>query len=168
MATHLFNAMPPLHHRQPGLIGALLASQAVLGLIADGVHVDRLVKKQNIEDITALKSSFEDRQYSPWRSFTERARHATFFAEAETMLLCDTHVGTEHWLLGLLRPSAHREGVSLAIQVLERLGISPASLRIFLVSKCERACRTPQSSQVVSMDDNSLCQARSPVSMSQK
>jgi N-acetylglucosamine-6-phosphate deacetylase len=44
MATHLFNAMPPLHHRQPGLVGALLASdRAVLGLIADGVHVDPLI-----------------------------------------------------------------------------------------------------------------------------
>lgn len=43
MATHLFNAMPPLHHRQPGLVGALLASTAVLGLIADGIHVDPLM-----------------------------------------------------------------------------------------------------------------------------
>jgi N-acetylglucosamine-6-phosphate deacetylase len=43
MATHLFNAMPPLHHRQPGLVGALLASRAVLGVIADGVHLDPLV-----------------------------------------------------------------------------------------------------------------------------
>lgn len=43
MATHLFNGMPPLHHRRPGLVGALLASAAVLGLIADGVHLDPLV-----------------------------------------------------------------------------------------------------------------------------
>lgn len=38
--THLFNAMPPLHHREPGLVGALLAEAKVkVGLIADGVHV---------------------------------------------------------------------------------------------------------------------------------
>jgi N-acetylglucosamine-6-phosphate deacetylase len=44
MGTHLFNAMPPLHHRQPGLVGALLASsEAVIGLIADGVHLDPLI-----------------------------------------------------------------------------------------------------------------------------
>ena len=44
MATHLFNAMPPLHHRQPGLVGATLASPlATLGLIADGVHVHPLM-----------------------------------------------------------------------------------------------------------------------------
>ncbi|MGH2538797.1 MAG: N-acetylglucosamine-6-phosphate deacetylase [Candidatus Promineifilaceae bacterium] len=39
-ATHLFNAMPPLHQRQPGLVGALLDDERVtLGLIADGQHV---------------------------------------------------------------------------------------------------------------------------------
>ena len=38
--THLFNAMAPLHHREPGLPGALLADERVTcGLIADGVHV---------------------------------------------------------------------------------------------------------------------------------
>jgi N-acetylglucosamine-6-phosphate deacetylase len=39
-ATHLFNAMPSLHHRKPGLIGALLADERVtIGLIPDGLHV---------------------------------------------------------------------------------------------------------------------------------
>ena len=38
--THLFNAMSALHHREPGLPGALLSTdQAVTGLIADGHHV---------------------------------------------------------------------------------------------------------------------------------
>jgi N-acetylglucosamine-6-phosphate deacetylase len=40
-ATHLFNAMPPLNHRDPGPILALLRNPGVwLELIADGVHVD--------------------------------------------------------------------------------------------------------------------------------
>jgi N-acetylglucosamine-6-phosphate deacetylase len=37
--THLFNAMRPLHHREPGPIAALLGSSAYLELVADGVHV---------------------------------------------------------------------------------------------------------------------------------
>ena len=38
--THLFNAMPPLHHREPGLAGALLESASPpSGLIADGIHL---------------------------------------------------------------------------------------------------------------------------------
>ncbi len=39
-ATHLFNAMPPLHHRDPGPVLALLDDPRVtLELIADGRHV---------------------------------------------------------------------------------------------------------------------------------
>ena len=39
--THLFNAMPPLHHRAPGLAGVALTDERVhVGLIADGLHVD--------------------------------------------------------------------------------------------------------------------------------
>jgi N-acetylglucosamine-6-phosphate deacetylase len=39
-ATHLFNRMPPLGHRAPGLAGAVLAHQDVAAeLICDGFHV---------------------------------------------------------------------------------------------------------------------------------
>jgi len=38
-ATHLFNAMPPLSHRDPGLVGAALADPRVtVGMIPDGIH----------------------------------------------------------------------------------------------------------------------------------
>ncbi|MCD4523947.1 N-acetylglucosamine-6-phosphate deacetylase [Nocardioides sp. cx-173] len=40
VGTHLFNAMRPLHHREPGPIAALLEHpDAYVELIADGVHV---------------------------------------------------------------------------------------------------------------------------------
>lgn len=40
VATHLFNAMRPLHHREPGPIGAALENPLVtVELINDGVHV---------------------------------------------------------------------------------------------------------------------------------
>ena len=38
--THLFNAMSPLHHREPGIPGAAFAHpRVVCGLICDGLHV---------------------------------------------------------------------------------------------------------------------------------
>jgi N-acetylglucosamine-6-phosphate deacetylase len=44
--THLFNAMPSLHHRQPGLLGpALTSSRLRCGLIVDGIHVHPLMVK---------------------------------------------------------------------------------------------------------------------------
>jgi N-acetylglucosamine-6-phosphate deacetylase len=42
--THIFNAMPPVHHRQPGIALALLLDPRVtVGLIADGEHIHRAV-----------------------------------------------------------------------------------------------------------------------------
>jgi N-acetylglucosamine-6-phosphate deacetylase len=39
-ATHLFNRMPALHHRAPGLVGAVLQTDEVAAeLICDGIHV---------------------------------------------------------------------------------------------------------------------------------
>lgn len=38
-ATHLFNAMPPFLHREPGPIGAVLNSKMTYELIADTIHV---------------------------------------------------------------------------------------------------------------------------------
>lgn len=38
--THAYNAMPPLHHREPGaLMAGLLDERVTIQLIADGVHV---------------------------------------------------------------------------------------------------------------------------------
>jgi len=44
--THLFNAMSPLTHREPGVVGAALADNSTwCGLIADGYHVHPAVIK---------------------------------------------------------------------------------------------------------------------------
>ncbi len=37
--THLFNAMNPLHHRNPGLIGAAMDTGMYTELICDGIHL---------------------------------------------------------------------------------------------------------------------------------
>lgn len=38
-ATHTFNAMTPLNHREPGIVGAVLNSEIYCELIADKIHV---------------------------------------------------------------------------------------------------------------------------------
>ena len=40
MFTHLFNAMPQMESRAPGIVAAAILSDAYVGLIADGIHVD--------------------------------------------------------------------------------------------------------------------------------
>jgi N-acetylglucosamine-6-phosphate deacetylase len=48
-ATHLFNRMLPLHHRQPGLVGAVLQHDDVVAeVICDGVHVHPAVVRMVI------------------------------------------------------------------------------------------------------------------------
>jgi N-acetylglucosamine-6-phosphate deacetylase len=40
MVTHAFNAMPPLHHREPGMLGAAIVDPRIMcGFIADGEHI---------------------------------------------------------------------------------------------------------------------------------
>ncbi|WP_194096351.1 N-acetylglucosamine-6-phosphate deacetylase [Marivivens aquimaris] len=38
--THIYNAMPPMLSRAPGILAAALLSEGYCGLIADGIHVD--------------------------------------------------------------------------------------------------------------------------------
>jgi len=46
-ATHIYNAMPPVHHRRPGIALALMLDPRVtVGLIADGEHVHASVCEQ--------------------------------------------------------------------------------------------------------------------------
>jgi N-acetylglucosamine-6-phosphate deacetylase len=71
MATHLFNAMSGLHHRNPGLVGATLDRGKPFGLIADGIHVNpaalRLALRASpdqavlVSDAMALTGSDQDR-----------------------------------------------------------------------------------------------------------
>ncbi len=45
-ATHTFNAMRPLDHRRPGILGAVLTDRRVSAdIIADGVHLDAAIVK---------------------------------------------------------------------------------------------------------------------------
>jgi N-acetylglucosamine-6-phosphate deacetylase len=45
-ATHTFNAMRPLDHREPGILGAVLSDDRLTAdLIADGLHIDPAIIK---------------------------------------------------------------------------------------------------------------------------
>src|SRR3978361_425035 len=47
--THLYNAMPQMHHREPGYIPAIFEEKPYTSIVADGIHVDfamiRLAKR---------------------------------------------------------------------------------------------------------------------------
>lgn len=61
MATHLFNAMSGLHHREPGLAGAALDRAEAIGIIADGHHlhpaVIRLILNARSDAVIAVSDA---------------------------------------------------------------------------------------------------------------
>ena len=53
-ATHLFNAMPPFHHRDPGVVGAVFDSPDVTAeLICDGIHIHPAVIRTVFRELGA-------------------------------------------------------------------------------------------------------------------
>ncbi|MGV3594093.1 MAG: N-acetylglucosamine-6-phosphate deacetylase [Sediminibacterium sp.] len=70
-ATHLFNAMSPLHHREPGLAGAILDHETVMcSVVPDGYHVDfaaiRIAKKQMKERLFAITDAVTNTTTGPY------------------------------------------------------------------------------------------------------
>lgn len=59
-----------------------------------------------------------------WQRFTGEARKIIVFAHKEAESLGESFITTEHLLLGLIR-----ENTNLAINILERMGISPEKIR---------------------------------------
>lgn len=61
-ATHLFNAMPPMHHRSPGAAAAMLSAAgcdlAAVELVADGVHLDDNTVAMVLDTVGAEHTTF--------------------------------------------------------------------------------------------------------------
>ncbi|MBC7827765.1 MAG: N-acetylglucosamine-6-phosphate deacetylase [Chitinophagaceae bacterium] len=71
VATHLFNAMSPLQHREPGMVGAIFDHPGVMSsLVCDGVHVDyvavrisKQVMKERLFFITDAVAQITEGEY---------------------------------------------------------------------------------------------------------
>lgn len=53
--THIFNAMPPMHHRNPSLIGAAIEKDIFAQVICDGLHIHKSVIKMLYKTFTSDK-----------------------------------------------------------------------------------------------------------------
>jgi N-acetylglucosamine-6-phosphate deacetylase len=63
--THIYNAMAPVHHRQPGVALALVLDPRVtVGLIADGEHVHRAVCEQLVRSKPSARIALTSDQTS--------------------------------------------------------------------------------------------------------
>ena len=77
--THLFNAMGPLHHRDPGTAGLALADDRLTcDLICDGAHVHpgmvRVAARAKGEALLLITDAVEPRSRAPRPSAPDRSR----------------------------------------------------------------------------------------------
>jgi N-acetylglucosamine-6-phosphate deacetylase len=108
--THLFNAMTPLHHRDPGLPGAAFVSdKAFASIIADGIHVDytmlSIAKRVMKERLFLVSDAVEENETGAYRHVRQEDRYTlsdgTLSGARLTMLdavrNCITHAGIDKY-----------------------------------------------------------------------
>lgn len=108
--THLFNAMSPLHHRDPGLPGAVFWSESArASIIADGIHVDftmvAIAKKIMKERLFLVSDAVEENEAGAYQHVRQADRYTlpdgTLSGARLTMLdavrNCITHAGIDKY-----------------------------------------------------------------------
>lgn len=117
-ATHVYNAMPPVHHRRPGIALALMLDPRVTtGLIADGEHVhpaicEQLVRVKGHSRIALTTDQTSAAGASPG-TYTLSGRPV--FSDGKVVRLEDgTLAGSAATMPDLVRLMARLPGVGLA------------------------------------------------------
>lgn len=105
--THLYNAMPPLHHRAPGVIAAASDADATVELIADGFHshpaVVRLTRRLFGDKLVLISDSARCAGM-PDGDYTLGGQPITMKDGKATLKGSDTIAGSSiHLMDGLLR-----------------------------------------------------------------
>lgn len=117
VGTHLFNAMPALHHRAPGPVAALLERpEAYVELVADGVHVHpaalRLAARAKPQRVVLVTDAMAaaaaaDGDYRLGRLVVEVRDGVARLAGSDTI------AGSTLTMAAALRYAVHRIGLSL-------------------------------------------------------
>ncbi|WP_407685840.1 N-acetylglucosamine-6-phosphate deacetylase [Mycobacterium sp. HUMS_1102779] len=122
VGTHLFNAMPPLHHREPGPALALLADPGVtVELIADGVHlhpavVDAVIRAAGPERVAVVTDAVAAAGCDDG-TFRLGAVPVEVVAGVARVRGTDTIAGSTATMDRLFRAVAGRSGLAEAVQV---------------------------------------------------
>ena len=140
MVTHLFNGMPPFHHRDPGLAGvALTDDRLVVGLIADLVHVHP----------TALRLALRAKGGDGVALVTDAVARAA--REAGALRLADgTLAGSALTMVGAVRNVVSAAGVDLATAV---TAASTTPARLLGLTERGRLCVGARADVVALTDD---------------
>ena len=141
--THLYNAMTPLHHRAPGLVGAALDNQQVwCGIIADGHHVHdaalRIALRSRPMDRFMLVSDAMPCVGAETKDFMLQGRPITV-RDGRCVSADGTLAGSDLDMAGAVRGIVARTGVTVP-QAVAMASTSPAA---FLGLSEERGALAP-------------------------
>ncbi len=121
VATHLFNAMSPLQHRAPGMVGAIYdAENVTVSLVADGHHVD-------FAAIRISKKLLNERLFLITDAVTENLKgHYTHQLQKNKYTLADgTLSGSSLTMLQAVKNCVEKVGISLE-EALRMASLYPA------------------------------------------
>lgn len=69
--THLYNAMPQMHHREPGYIPAIFEEKPYTSIVPDGIHVDfvmaRLAKRELGNKLFFITDAVTETNHGPYQ-----------------------------------------------------------------------------------------------------
>jgi len=130
-ATHLFNAMPPLNHREPGLVGAALENDDVFTeMVCDGVHIHPAVISTTItakgaERFVPVSDSLQGAGLGEGEEFLLGGQHVTV-RNGVARLDSGTIAGSIVTMDGVLRVLVERVGWELS-EALQMCSATPAA-----------------------------------------
>jgi N-acetylglucosamine-6-phosphate deacetylase len=106
--THIYNAMPQMHHRDPGYIPAIFEERPYTSIVPDGIHVDfvmaRLAKRELGDKLFFITDSVTETNHGPYQHKFTGDRYVlpdgTLSGSCLTMLKCVEN-GVKHFWLDL-------------------------------------------------------------------
>lgn len=106
--THIYNAMPQMHHRDPGYIPAIFEEKPYTSIVPDGIHVDfvmaRLAKRELGDKLFFITDSVTETGRGPYQHHFTGDRYVlpdgTLSGSCLTMLKCAEN-GVNHFGIGL-------------------------------------------------------------------
>lgn len=138
LVTHLFNAMSPFQHRNPGLAAAALANDSVFTpIIPDGIHVDFDAAK------LALKIKKEKLFFISDALFQNHVKQAFVWEEFDAKLINGDYINADGNLAGatISMADCFRNGVEILnlslIESLEKCSSIPAETMKLKAGKIE-------------------------------
>ncbi|HZX59500.1 MAG TPA: N-acetylglucosamine-6-phosphate deacetylase [Mucilaginibacter sp.] len=106
--THIYNAMPQMHHRDPGYIPAIFEERPYTSIVPDGIHVDfvmaRLAKRELGDKLFFITDSVTETHHGPYQHRFTGDRYVlpdgTLSGSCLTMLKCVEN-GVNHFGIDL-------------------------------------------------------------------